>query len=391
MSDSDVPAAPDYSPIINAQTNLANSAIKNGTDMMKWAKEQFANNRNLADMVTQGLIRTRDTAMDASDDARSSSDDLLGIGEERLKDNLDKYTDPTRRAANMGAAQAQVAQNFDAARDNATRELEGFGINPASTRFAALDLGARTQQAAAMASAGNVASRTDDALADQAADKLITQGNTRDAAANTAAGIANQAGMGASGVDLATTASGANTMGTNLAWTGAAGNALQGAAGTTNQQYTNQADQFKNEKSNSSGIGSLIGGIAGLGKDTLGGSMLSSIGGSLMMALEEGGAIPAVGPGGVPEGGAIPVGASPSRGAVTDDIPAKVNAGEFIVPKDVAAWKGEEFFQKLIMQSRKMKEEAPAKPAIGPARGGPDPAEPAFRPRPASGGALPLR
>lgn len=373
MSDSDVPSAPDYSPIINAQTNIANTAVANGNTMREWARTQFANNRNLADMVTQGLLRTRDEASDASTDARDRSGALLNPGEAKLLDNLDKYTNPDRKAADMGAAQAQVAQNFDMARNNATRELEGYGINPASTRFAALDLGARTQQAAAAASAGNIASRTDDALAGAALDKVIGQGNQNAGAADRAAGIATTAGLGSSNVDLATTASGANTMGTDLAWTGAASGALGGAASTTNQQYQNQIDQYKNEKANSSGIGSLIGGLAGLSKNSLGGSML--------MALEEGGAIPEV-----PEGGAIPVGASPSRGAVTDDIPARVNAGEFIVPKDVAAWKGEEFFQKLIQQSRKMKETAPAKPAMGPA-----PADPAFRPRPSEGGALPLR
>ena len=377
MSDSDVPTAPDYSPIINAQTNLANTATAHSASMMEWAKQQFANNRNLADMVTQGLIRTRDEAADASTDARDRSGALLDPGEQRLLDNLDKYTDPERRAGTMGAAQAQVAQNFDAARDNATRELESYGINPSSTRFAALDLGARTQQAAAMASAGNVASRQDDALADAALDKVIAQGNQNSGAADRAAGISTTAGLGATNADLATTASGANTMGTGLAWTGAAGGALQGAAGTTNTQFSNQSDQYKNEKSNSSGIGSLIGGLAGLSKNSLGGSML--------MALEEGGAIPEV-----PEGGAIPIGASPSRGAVTDDIPAKVNAGEFIVPKDVAGWYGEKFFQDLIVKGRKGKEGAPAKPAMGPAMG-PAPADPAFQPRPTGGGALPLR
>ena len=378
MSDNDVPSAPDYSPIINAQTNLANTATANGAAMMQWAKEQFTNNRDLADMVTNGLIRTRDSAEYATDDARSSSDDLLGIGEEKLKDNLDKYTNEDRRKANMGAAQAQVAQNFDAARDNATRELEGFGVNPGATRFAALDLGVRPQQAAAMASAGNVASRTDDALADQAADKIVAQGNQRGAAADRTAGIGTTAGLGAINADLATTASGANTMGTDLAWTGAAGSALSGAAGTTNTQFSNKMDEQKAKASSSSGIGSLIGGLAGLSKDSLGGSML--------MALEEGGAVPAM----PVEGGAIPVDASPSRGAVTDDIDAKVNAGEFIIPKDIASWYGEKHFQDLIMKGRKAKEEAPAKPTVGPAVNAPDPADPAFRPRPTAGGALPV-
>jgi hypothetical protein len=68
-------------------------------------------------------------------------------------------------------------------------------------------------------------------------------------------------------------------------------------------------------------------------------------------------------------GGRVPASASPSGGARTDDVQASlngrrpgvnVNVGEFVIPKDVAAWKGQEFFQKLIAQSRKMRVTAPA-------------------------------
>ena len=52
-------------------------------------------------------------------------------------------------------------------------------------------------------------------------------------------------------------------------------------------------------------------------------------------------------------GGRVPMQASPSQGRQTDDVPARLNAGEFVIPKDVAAWKGQEFFQKLIDGSRK--------------------------------------
>lgn len=52
-------------------------------------------------------------------------------------------------------------------------------------------------------------------------------------------------------------------------------------------------------------------------------------------------------------GGFVPPSASPSRGRVTDDIPARLNAKEFVIPRDVAEWKGQEFFHKLIEQSRR--------------------------------------
>jgi hypothetical protein len=77
--------------------------------------------------------------------------------------------------------------------------------------------------------------------------------------------------------------------------------------------------------------------------------------------------MPASMPGSMPgatTGGKVPMQASPSRGQQTDDVSARLNAGEFVVPKDVAAWKGHEFFQKLIAQSRKARMQGHAKPQM---------------------------
>lgn len=69
-------------------------------------------------------------------------------------------------------------------------------------------------------------------------------------------------------------------------------------------------------------------------------------------------------------GGPVSPNLSPSGGRQTDDIPAqlpsggraRLNANEFVVPEDVATWKGHEFFQNLIDQSRKKRMGASAKP-----------------------------
>jgi hypothetical protein len=54
-------------------------------------------------------------------------------------------------------------------------------------------------------------------------------------------------------------------------------------------------------------------------------------------------------------GGFVSHDLSPSNGAQTDDVDAKLNAGEFVIPRDVAAWKGKEFFHKLIAAARKLR------------------------------------
>ncbi len=55
------------------------------------------------------------------------------------------------------------------------------------------------------------------------------------------------------------------------------------------------------------------------------------------------------------EGGPVPRGASPSRGRRTDDVSARLNAGEYVIPKDVVAHKGTHFFNSLIDKSRRLR------------------------------------
>lgn len=72
-------------------------------------------------------------------------------------------------------------------------------------------------------------------------------------------------------------------------------------------------------------------------------------------------------------GGAVPASLSPSGGAETDDVQANVNdggkaninVGEFIIPRDIVEWKGQEFFQNLINKSRNMRVRAPAHASRG--------------------------
>ena len=58
------------------------------------------------------------------------------------------------------------------------------------------------------------------------------------------------------------------------------------------------------------------------------------------------------------------------RGAITDDVPARLNAGEFVWPKDVVAWRGEQWMQKEILKARKEREqETVAEPEMAHGRG----------------------
>ena len=100
--------------------------------------------------------------------------------------------------------------------------------------------------------------------------------------------------------------------------------------------------------------GGYGGGYAG------GGDIFLQPGGSGMEGSGRGGVLPDH----ATTGGYVPPSASPSQGQNTDDIPARLNAKEFVIPRDVVEWKGSEFFKKLIEQSRKARG-VPDKPIGG--------------------------
>jgi hypothetical protein len=268
----------------------------------------------------------------------------------------------------MGRAQANVAQQFEGQRQAAQQQLESFGVDPSSTRYAALDIGTRAAQAAAQAAAGNQASEMVDAQGRALRSEAINVGRGYPGQIATQYGTATAAGNSAVSNNLATTASGANTMGTPTQWQGLGNQALGVWGNTLNTGYQNQLAAYNANKSNSSGIGSALG---------LGASLLTKIPG-----FAHGGAVDDsdLGPmlddvsyqdvtdqsGGGQSGGDqyVTPDRSPSAGAAVDDVPARLNVGEFVIPKDVVEFKGQEFFQNLIKKTRKAVDDAPAKPDV---------------------------
>jgi hypothetical protein len=353
------PAAPDTSAISNAQQATAQASTQNATDALNWAKGANIANTATADTAVSGSLAAQNQLNNASTTDRSQYENSMYPALQQEKNDAATYASAGKKDLDIGAAQSGVAQQFDAARNNSTQALEAYGVNPASTRFAALDIGTRASQAAAQAAAGTTASNNVDATARALNHQVVTD----------SAPLANQAtneatagvGAGTSAVGQGTTATqtGASTMGTGTQWAGVANTANSGAAATqlgtagvaNDATKINNAAADQNNKT-SSGIGSAIGTAVGVGS----------------MFLAKGGAVD---PGDATPGGAVPVHASPTGGRAVDDVKANLTVGEYIVPKDVVAWKGQEHFQKLIDSSRKQASEATAKPSVGPAIGGP--------------------
>ena len=353
------PPPPDYTPIANASKEAAEISANVAREQLAWAKEQYASDKGITDRVVNKFLETQDINAETAAADRARYEQIYQPLEDKLAKEAEDYASPERQALEEGRAQATVAQQFEQARDASLRQLEGFGVDPTSTRAAALDIGVRAQQAASQAAAGNQARMATETTGRALRSEAINVGRGYPGQIAGQYGTAIQGGAGAVNSALAQTASGAQTMGTGAQYMGLQNQSLGTWSGALNAGYQNQLGAY-NAANQDSGWGTALG---------LAGSA----------------AIKFLADGGMTTGGDVPDDASPTGGGAIDDVPARLTAGEFVVPKDVASWKGEEYFQKLIDQSRKAKEGASAKPAVGYA-----PAEnPTFVSRPS--GALPLR
>jgi hypothetical protein len=348
--------------VAQASKEAAELSFKLGKEQLAWAKEQFAANKGVTDKVVDKLLEQQDFNQKASEESYQRYKDVFQPAQDRYLEDAESYDTQSRRDQARGSAQAAVGEQFAAARDAATRQLESFGVNPASTRFAALDIGTRAKEAATKAAAGNAADLNTEATGMALRTNAINMGNGLPGQAVAFGSQGQGAGQGAVNSGNATTATGSSAMTAPSAYTGQGVGAIGQWGNTLNQGYKNQLDAWKADQSASSGVGSLLGGLAGLGLSTVpGGSLFGK-----MFGFEE--------------GGAIPMEASPSNGAVTDDVPAigptgepniRLNGGEFVMPRDVVMWKGEEWMQKEIQKARQAKQGAVAKPAIGKAPAAP--------------------
>lgn len=360
---SDPPPAPDYSALAQASEKSANYAYELAKRQQDWAEKTYTENKGVSDLVIEQALGQLDKQTADADRARQRYQALFEPLEEQLAFDAESYASPERQEVEAGKAEADVAAQFNQARQAAQDRLESFGVDPSQTRAGALDLGTRVAEAAAQASAGNQARTQTENIGRALRSEAINVGRGYPGQIAGAAAGAGAAGNQAANTGLATTASGAQTMGTGQGWQGMGNQAISGWGNILNAGFNNQLDAWTAKQQNSSGWGDILGKVAGIGLGAAG--------------FAEGGAIPD------PDGTMVPPEASPSGGAIPDDIPAEIdgqmpaqiNSGEFIVPQDVVKWVGEKGMQDFILKSRKQMQgangERPAQPEMGPPPGPP--------------------
>lgn len=300
----------DMSDYIGVTTDQANKEWQNARDQMTWAKGEFAKNRATADTVTGQAL---DTSKTFNDQMKSDLGLWNQYGVPGLTSQMNYamgYTTPERMAANRATALAGTNMTFDAAADMAKRALMGYGVaDPSSGKFAGLDAGLAAKRAAAAAGTMTKSDRDTEMMGQSLLDRANARFAVLPGQAANEAGVGMAAGNQAVNTGLATTASGAQTMGTPMQWTGMGDDMIKEwknamLAGTSlglqqNRDVAQQnLEQQKLAQSSSSGIGAALGAGAGIlgmvgnfavpGGGSLGGSLLSSALGGIGKAAKGG-------------------------------------------------------------------------------------------------------
>lgn len=345
------PPPPDYTPVAEASKESAAISAEVAREQLSWAREQYFLDRDVSDSVIEAALRRLDQtdAQAAADRARY--EDIFQPLEDDLAWEAREYANPERQEFEAGRAQADVSQQFEMARTAAQDRLESYGIDPSQTRAGALDVSTRMQEAAARASAGNQARQQVEATGRALRSEAINIGKGYPAQIQGSYNTATQSGNSGVNAGIATTATGANTMGTGAQWQGLSNQAVGTWGNVLNMGYNNALDAYKAENSanQSSGIGSMLGLVGGIGAKLIG--------------LADGGAVPAG-----EEHMGVPVDddLSPSGGAAVDDVPARLNAGEFVMPKEAVEWIGQKQLYQMIGKAKQERQALPVDVGAGP-------------------------
>lgn len=261
----------------------------------------------------------------------------------------------------QGQAIAGVNSANQAARQNSAAALAAEGVDPSSIRGAALDRSAGITGAANAAGAGTQSAINTQQQAFQMANQANQLGLQVGAQGTAGGATAAQTAQAGQQVANATGATGVSNLGASNAYLNTGVNANKSAADISSQDFNNQMTAYNAQQAQSAGAGQMLGDVAGIAAMAMmaeGGPVTFERG---IPVFSTGGVMPtnyAAG-GQVMQRGALPT--SPVPGS-TDTKPALLTPGEFVIPKDVVDFKGQDHFHKMIDSVRENKNKRRAIP-----------------------------
>lgn len=410
-----------------ASAQAAQQAYQLGEQQLQWTQQVWNQEQPLMDASEQqqmALAAQEQQSLEQSDAESAQQyaqyESTYAPLEASYVNQAENWASPSATAEVRGQAMSDVAEQGQAGLNSAAETLRSYGINPGSGRYAALYTGAQPMLGAAEAAAGTTAAQN----------LRLQQMGLESGAINTGRGLVNategltQAGTGAGSAASGAAGTAAQTANQNLStgstamtnpsqWFNAGANNMNSYVNAVNGYNTSQAAFNEAGAGEMGGLGSALGSVLGAG-------IMKIAKGGVVGRYADGGMVdptltpttPYTGMGGgmtgIPSapvmppqpmalgattGGTVPVHASPSMGATTDDVPAMLTANEFVVPKDVATWIGHKALAGQIDKARQEQQRFAGRDDIGGEPVHAIPQHPTFVSRPVHGhnmgGAIP--
>ena len=333
--------APDPNPGMLASAEAARdiAALQKQTadETLSFYKQQYSDMKPLLEQVATTDMEIQKANAARADEYAAYERETFRPLEQRLVKDAEEYSTEGKREALATTAAADVNTAFTNARAQEGRALSRMGVNPNSTRFAALNNQLSLGQAATAAGAMNK-TRTD---AEQLgfARRMDAAGLGRGLAGN--ASTAYGVSIGAGDAARTSAMAGGNFMGGGYGATqqgySSAANSYGTAGNIYGQEFQGRMQGYQAKQAAQGamyqGIGSAIGIGAGLAMRADGGQVRKAL------KLADGGTHTGKGP------------VSGPGGPIDDKIPAMLSDGEYVLPADTTAKIGKAKLDKLVKET----------------------------------------
>jgi hypothetical protein len=365
---------PDYSNYISTMSSTGREGLEQYRYLANWANQQGQALNTTAARVSGRAGQLADATMGTDPRLMANWEQTyMPLYRAQAADASRMITElPRTEEQYAGKYAADTAQAMDAAKASQTRALQSYGLKGPGIASAALDMTSANQRAAAQVAAseaGRGAARTE---ARNVTKQAIDTGTQIPQIAGQQASLGLAAGNQEINAPESAVSTTAGAYSPALGFYGQAYPYMAQQGQMMSNQYNQMLAGYNAEQNSGGGVGALVGtlagGVAGSFLGPMGASIGSQVGGTIGSSISKarGGMVYADG-GEVSGPNFVPPTASPSKGAITDDVPARLNAGEFVLPKDVVSWMGEEKLQKLIQSTRQKRQQGEiAKPEEGP-------------------------
>lgn len=328
------PPPPDMSAYSSGQMNIANRMQEFAQKVWDTGQSEWGKLSEFSSEMMGMLLPEAEEMFDWAREQRGRYESMTLPQIESLFKDADTYASKAEEDRQRGAAIQDVKSSMQAEREAQLRKLEGYGIDPSTTRYQALDRQAGIAEAAMSSLAANQAGERTKAIGRELRKDAINVGTGFLNDANQSAQIG--ANMGATGANIGANSVqvGNSTMQGALPYLMGASGAVNSAAGIVDTSYGRSLDKAADDRdANKLDLGGM-GKLAGLGM-----SFIPGIG-----PVAAGAATAAAG---AATGGEIQ-----APGGPTDDAGIiRISDGEYVIPAEVVNKMGAQVLDKFVSKS----------------------------------------